>query len=564
MVLLNLLAALALLLWGALQMRRALRDLSSSWMDLLGRLAARGRYAAWAAGLASGVLQPQEAPVRRGAQLARLARLPAAGAHAAMLGGSLGSAFAVLAFSIAPAWSFHLLLIAGAVAWNANRPQRVRAAGRALFGAGVVLLGLQILAIAAAPAGDADLLAAVAQGLEQEALLACVFGVLAALLMRSLFAALLLLAAAGASWLPAGTALALLAGIHLGGALIHRPREPGGVAERRLAAGHLVAMLLAASALLLLAPEASRLMTGFDGVDLALANAAFCGLASAALLNLAGPLARMTQRWMPQRIAPTRTTALQHLESADPAEPSLALSAAVRQVMRLADLVGEMLQRATVAVLENDRGAIDAVGRAEQQVDDLYRATKRYLARIPQARLSAHEQRRWDELMVFLIALEQIADGVDSMLPRTEAWNAQRKLAYPPAAQAEFRALHALLSRNLQLAAGLCLERWPASADSLLAAEEQFRKGERSACAAHIARVVAGDAASIAVSGLHLDLLADLAQMNARLCGFARFFLELREGDEPEPAAPDAAAHSGKEARGIALASPATQRCGLD
>ena len=63
----------------------------------------------------------------------------------------------------------------------------------------------------------------------------------------------------------------------------------------------------------------------------------------------------------------------------------------------------------------------------------------------------------------------------------------------------------------------------------ILAAEEAFRKLERSACAAHIARVVAADPASIAVSALHLDLLADLAEMNARLCGFARFFLELHE-----------------------------------
>ena len=304
-------------------------------------------------------------------------------------------------------------------------------------------------------------------------------------------------------------------------------------------------MLLAAAALLLVLPDVLRLMAHSGGLDLAAANLAFCGLAAAVLLNFTGPLARLVQRRLPQPASPDTATARRHLDTADLDEPSLALSSAVRQVMRLADLVGGMLQRATVAILENDRAAIAAVCDAEQEADGLYLATKHYLARIPHRRLAGHEQQRWDELIVFLIALEQIADAVDRMLPRSQAWNAQRQFAYPPAAQSEFRALHGLLSRNLQLATGLCLERRPAAAASLLAAEEKFRKLERSLCAAHMARVVAADAASIAVSELHLDLLADLAQMNARLCGFARFFLELQEGDALANAACAGAAFEG-------------------
>lgn len=521
MDLLNFLAALALLLWGARQMQRGLRDLSPSWWD---------------------------APALR-------TRWPARAARAAALGGAVGSALAVLAFTIAPPWGFQLLLIAGAPAWSASRPQGVRAAGRALFGAGVVLLGFQILVVTTVATGEEALLAAIAEGLEQEPLLASVFGVLVALLLRSVFAAILLLIGAGASWLPETAALALLAGIHVGGALAGLPRGRSAVAQRRLAAGRLVAALLAAVAVHLLGPGASRLTGSFGSLELAVANVAFCGLAAALLLGLNGPLLHWVEQWLPQPAPPADAGALRHLESADPGQPSLALSAAVREVMRLADLVGGMLRHAVVAVLENDRAAIDAVVRAEQEADDLYRATKRYLARIPHARLAARERQRWEELMVYLIALEQIADGVDRMLPRSEAWNAQGKFDYPPAARGEFRALHDLLSRNLQLASGLCLERWPAAAAGLLDAEESFRKLERSASAAHIARVVAGDAASIAVSGLHLDLLADLAQMNARLCGFARFFLELREDED---------AQSGKEAQGIALASPANLPGGLD
>jgi phosphate:Na+ symporter len=552
MVLLNLLAALALLLWGAGQVQRASRDLSPSWMDPLVRYAARGRHAAAASGLVAGLLQAPENPVRRGAQLAQLAVLSAAAAHAATLGASVGCALAVLAFASAPSSTFHVLLIGGAVAWHAKRGQRVRAAGRGLFGAGVVLLGLQILAIAVATAADAALLAALARALEQELLLASLLGVVTALLLRSVFAAVLLLAVLGASWLPPGATLALLAGIHVGSALASYSGREQEAMERRLAAGQLLTMLLAAALVLMLVAGMPPRIETFDGSDVAVANAALCGLAALVVLNLTGIVARWSKRLAPQRSPMAGSASLQHLDGIDPREPSLALSASLRQVMRLAALVGEMLEQASVAILHNDAAAIEAARDAEQEVDELYRGAKQYLAKIPQWRLGANEQQRWEELIAFLIALEQIADGIDTVLPRWEAWDAARQSVYPAAAQREFRTLHGLLVRNLQTAAGLCLERWPAQARSLLAAEETFRTLERSACKAHIRRLVDGDAASMAVSALHLDLLADLADMNARLCGFARLFLELHEAGKQATAVPMRAANSGKDPAVIA------------
>lgn len=530
MVVLNLLAALALLLWGTGQMERALRDLSAAWVGPLGRCAARGRHAACTAGLVAGLLEAQQDPVRRAARIAQPAAVPEAGTLAVSLGAWAGGALAILAFTLAPSWTFQVLLVAGAATWNATRSRRLRAAGRALFGAGALLLGLQIAAIASASAGEAGLVAALAQGLEQEALLGAVLGALAAFLLRSAFAAVLLLATAGGAWLAPAAALAVLAGIHLGGALASWVRLPEEFTEDAI--GHLLAMLLASGSLLLLAGDLPGVIdTGGSG--LAVVNAAFCALAAAVLVNFSGPLARLAAQLSPAPMALPRAAGLRSLQEVDPRESSLALAAALRQVMRLADLVGDMLHQAPAAVLDHDRAAIDAVRAAEAEMDDLYRATKHYLAKIPHWHLSAQQRQRWEELIAFLIALEQVADGIDRMLPRSAGADAGRSFLHSPAAQAGFRSLHGQLSSNLRTAVGLCLERRPAAAAGLLAAEEAFRKLERSACAAHIGRVVAGDAASLAAGDLHLDVLADLAHMNARLCGFARLFLDLQEAATP-------------------------------
>ena len=544
MAILNLLAAVALLLWGSRQLRGGLHELFAPWSDALLRHANRGRYSAFAAGLAGGLLHPAEG--RRAecvAQLAAPAALPLAGAYAVLLGAHLGGAVAMLLFAQAPAWFFHVLTIAGAIATLATRRERVRMAGRALFGAGLVLLALQILSLAAHPGEQAPLGAAIATGLQQDALLAVTGGALLVLCMRSVFPAVLLVAATGAAWLTPQAALALLLGIQVGGAILCYAGSGLDAFHHRLAASHLLATVLAALGCLLLLQDLSDLVAEVGGDGLVVLHVGFQALVAAAFLNLAGPLARWMERWMPgaREGAGGPSAAGLRLQARDLHAPSLALAGAVRESMRVADLVDRMLRMVKDVFLAGDPVAVQAVRDAEARVDTLYQSLTEYLAQIPRQPMNADELLRWEELMAFLIAAEQVADRVERMLLDLEAKKIGPRLAYPPHAEAEILALHEKLTQNLQLAAGVCLERGVDTATSLAAAKGAFREMERAFRAAHVARLVAGDRASVEISALHLDLVADLVDMNDQICAFARFFLELRAaGTQRAPRVPAA------------------------
>lgn len=538
LALLDLLAAVALLAWGSRQLHGGLRDLTGPWRAAALSHAGRGGYAAFAAGLAGGLLQPAERDrVQAVARAAAAAQLPLAHGHAVLLGAGLGGALASLPFALAPAWAFQALAVAGA-ATLLTRHARVRLAGRALFGAALVLLAVQVLALAAA-AGDAGpLAAAAAAGLQEDALLALTLGALLVLCLRSVFPALLVVAATGNAWLAPGSAWAVLLGLQAGAAILGYAGGTGSTFARRLAAAHLLATGLAIVAGLLLLEDLARLLAATSGADLLLLNALFHGCVAAACLHLTGPLARRMQRWLPDArpdpAAPARPGAGLHLDDLE--VPALALAAATREVMRVAALVEGMLRMAREAFLTGDPAVIEAVRGAEDRVDALYASLKRYLAQVPRRPLDADERMRWEELMAFLIAAEQVADRIERMLLDLAARRIAPRLAYPQFAKAELLALHERLARSLRLAAGLCLERRLPAARELAAAQEEFRAAERSFRAAHLARLVAGDPGSAAVSSLHLDLLADLVQTHGALGAFGRFFLDLRAaGAQPVP-----------------------------
>src|SRR5690606_42138711 len=123
--------------------------------------------------------------------------------------------------------------------------------------------------------------------------------------------------------------------------------------------------------------------------------------------------------------------------------------------------------------------AVQAVRDAEERVDRLYQSLTEYLSQVPRKPMNADELLRWEELMAFLVAAEQVADRIERMLLDLETKKIAARLAYPPQAEAEILALHEQVARNLRLAAGVCLERGVPAAANLAAAKGVFRETER-------------------------------------------------------------------------------------
>lgn len=530
------LVAVALLLWGCRQLADGVHALLARSGGVPLRHAGRGPLAALALGCIAGVLQPSRAP-RPGWVAAGPAASPGLRAERAfvvLLGAHLGAAAAMLLLTLAAAWVFHVCVLAGTAALLQTRHAAVRDAGRAVLGVGLVLLALRILDLAAGTLASQPVIQVLGQALAQDALLAAVAGGLLAAALRSPFPATLAVAATWAAWLPPTAAVAVLVGVQVGAAAMACTRSAAQADPvRQLAATHLIAVLLTAALCLVLHADLAQALGTAAASSLVLLHLGIQVLAAAAFLGVAQPLTDVVASAIPMRACAAEPA--EPLQERDLELPSVALAAAVRELMRIADLVDRMLRLTRDVFTRGDAEAARAAREAEQQVDACYRSLKDYLVQIPRRALDAAEQRRWADSLAFLVAAEQVADRIERVLGDLEDKKMERAV-YPSDAQADILGLHEQLAGNLRLAAGICLERGPAAARELLASKAAFRRLEQDHRAAHVARLVAGDTRAATISSLHFNLLADYVDMNDQLCAFARDFLEAH--DAPGRAVP--------------------------
>jgi phosphate:Na+ symporter len=459
-----------------------------------------------------------------------LIALPAA--LALMLGADLGTTLAVQALSFDLSLAIPVLLIAGVAVSRLAQGQRASQIGRLAIGLALILLALTMIVGASEPLRESSVTTLVLSRLERDPLLALILGALFTWLMHSSVAfVLFVISLTGAGLIGLPLALALVLGANAGAGL-----TPIGLAlaaplaARRVLYGNLAFRLAGA---LLLLPVIGMLA----GPVAALANDAGRAVAHfhtlfnlglvAVFLPLTGLAARLLERLFPEADAAGDTPA--HLDHLDPAlfdRPPLALNAATRATLLLADKVELMLREAIHAFDGVDPRRIREIRRLEDEVDRLQEEIKLYLAQLMQGGLSAEESAQVLELVLLTTNLEHVGDIIDKGLLRLAAKKQKQGLRFSEAGWQDIRAFHELIAEQMRQALAVFVSRDAGMARDLVAKKDRLRDEEMRATERHFARLREGLPETIETSALHLDVLRDLKRINAHLTTVAYPILE--------------------------------------
>jgi phosphate:Na+ symporter len=349
----------------------------------------------------------------------------------------------------------------------------------------------------------------------------------------SVAAVLFVASLAGGGAVGPEAALAMVLGANLGSALNPLLEAGGDARDRarlRVPAGNLLNRAVGCLLALALLPEAAGWLAALDPAPARLVANAHLGfnLAAALAFPLLPATARLLRRLLPELAPDADARAPRYLDEAALGTPSVALANAAREVLRVADLVEEMLKGSAEAFRGRDRGAARAVGRMDDAVDRLHRAVHAYLARIPRESLGEEESRRLAEVQAFAIALEHAGDVVERDLVRHAAKRLRRGVDLGTEAEVELAALHAALLEQLRLAVAVFMLGDAEAARRLVRGKEGLREAERDAAR----RLAAGGglpaAEGGAATGLLLDAVRDLRRVGAHLASVAHPLLERR------------------------------------
>ena len=525
--LLNLLAAIALLVWGTHLVRTGiLRVFGANLRHVLAR-SVGNRFTAALSGIGvTALVQSSTATALIVSSFVGQGLITLPLALAVMLGADIGTSLMAVVFSFDLSWLSPLCIFVGVVLFVSRPEATAGRVGRVLIGLGLMLMALRLVSASTQMLTQAPAIKALLESLGSDLLLEITAGAFLAVLSYSSLAVVLLTATlVGTNVIATDVALGLVLGANLGSGLLAVITTARSAIEvRQVPLGNLMFKLLG---VLLATPFIGlwlrhvRPYLGEPVTVVVMFHLTFNVAVGLIFICWTQVIARWVEKLLPKPRQSSATGRPQHLDPSALATPSLAISCAAREALHQADLVETMLTGMLEVIRNDDLKLAQDLRKMDDEVDKLYSAIKYYLTKISRAALDEEESRRWTDIISFTINMEQVGDIIERVLIDIEDKKIKPRRNFSAAGMAEIVELHERLISNLRLSMSVFLNGSVRDAQKLLEEKARFRDLERAYATSHLGRLSNNTVQSLETSSLHIDLISDLKRINSHICSIA-------------------------------------------
>ena len=491
--------------------------------------ALRNRFQAFLAGIGvTAILQSSTATGLMVTGFAAGGLMDLVPALAVMLGANVGSTLIVqlLSFNVtevAPA-----LILIGVLMFRRSSAAP-RDFGRVLIGLGLLLMALSQFVALLDPYEDVPSLRLLLGAVSTQPVLDVILAAgLTWAAHSSVAVVLLTMSFAAKGVVPPHAAFALVLGANLGTAI--NPVLEGGAgddpAARRLPIGNLINRGIGVAAALALLPLLGPWLVSVDPDNARVVadfHTGFNLILALLFFPLLTPFAAMLRRILPTRIDTADPGRPLYLDQSAIEVPVVALGAATREALRMADALEAMLLGLRDALQRPDRRHLSELKRLDDVLDTLNTAIRSYMTSLPAEAMTEGDYRRVLEVLSFATNLEHAGDVVDKGLLGIVAKQLKRGLVFSAAEADPLQEIIDRLMTNLRSAAALLVTGDERAARLLVEEKATFRGLEAEATSEHFARLRKGRLDSAEISTLHLDALRDLKRVNAHLVAAAAY-----------------------------------------
>jgi phosphate:Na+ symporter len=534
----DLAGSVALLLWGVHMVQTGIQRAFGPELRRLLGTALRWRLGAFASGL--GVTAVMQSSTATGLMIAGFCTagvVDLVPALAAMLGANVGTTLIVQVFSFKVAAATPVLLVLGVGLFRRGSSVRTRDLGRVAIGLGLMLLALQQLLSLVTPYEDMPNLRMMLGAVNTEPVLALLIAAGLTWAAHSSVAIVLLIMSLSAQGVVApDTAFALVLGANLGTAInpvLEGARGDDPIA-RRVTIGNLLTRVVGCVITLALLPRIGSLIVQIEPNNARVVadfHTGFNLVLAAIFLPVLGPYGALLRRLLPARVDPEDPATPRYLDHTALETPPIALAAAGREALRMADTLEAMLTGAADALTSGDRERISEVRRLDDVIDKLNRAIRTYITALDADSLTENDHRRLQEILVFTSNLESAGDVVDRNLMSNVSRRLKRGLPFPESERAEAARLLNRLVSTVRAAAAVFMTEDARAARELVTEKEVFRDLESAATSAHFDLIRAGSSAAAETDVMHLDLLRELKRINSHLVAAAAYPVLENQGE---------------------------------
>ncbi len=523
------------LLWGLRAVRNGMTRAFGADLHAIVSKTTGNRFSAFLSGVGvTALLQSSTATAFIIAAFCGQGLLSLSSGLAVILGADVGTAVVAQILSYNLSWLAPLLIIFGYVLFSFNKKRgKMEHIGKLLMGLALMLFALMWIKQSAAPLQDSEALAIVLQSLNKDPIMALLLAAVMTWLAHSSLAIVLLLASLVLSGvLPHDVGLVMVVGANLGGAVVpifatlrdsrEASRVPiGNLVMRSVAAVAVLPFIgLAHDWLIAMGSTPERLLVDFH-MAFNLALAFF-------FIPLTGPMAKLCIRLVPKGTEKADPAKPMYLDEKELDTPAIALAGAMRETLRMADVLQKMLEQTIIALRDNDAAIMKKIKKQDDIIDGLYKGVKLYMAKITRQSLDPEESYHYVQILSFASNIENAGDTIDNSLMEMARKKIDGKKRFSKDGMKEIEEIHEFVLETVRLAQSVFV-----SGDSLLArrmleGKEDLRLREQNVTQAHMERISGGVSETIATSSMHLDVIRDLHRINSYMVSVAYPILEER------------------------------------
>ena len=530
---LNLLGSIALLLWATRQVKTGVQRAFGDQLRSTLKQTTNNHFIACIFGI--GVAAALQSSTATGLLLISFVSrnlMDLAPSLAVMLGADIGSALVVQFLSFDLRAFIPALILFGVCAFMIADNTLIKQIGRIIIGLALMIMALGMVVAASTSLRESAHLSFVMSLLDDEPFIALILSAVLTWMLHSSVAMVLLISAiTGSGVISISLGLVLLMGANIGAGLIPLVlgwNEPQ--MARRMLFGNLFFRCSGVIIAFILMPFIQDKIETIQiekGHLIALSHLAFNACLALVFLPFVQFISDALSHILPDDPPhDTKASDPLHLDENLLDQPQLALGAASREVMRLAERVEIMLAEVIYTFSDSDEQRQLTIKKLDDDVDSLQESIKLYLTRLTRHALDETEARRAIDLILFTTNLEHVGDIIDKSLLALATKRRRNAVHFSEAGWSDLTQFHARIVKQMKLAMTVFITQDLTMARELVAEKDNVRIAEKNATEQHLARLREGSPASIETSALHLDILRDLKRINAHIVSIAHPILE--------------------------------------
>jgi phosphate:Na+ symporter len=433
-----------------------------------------------------------------------------------ILGSNIGTTITaqLIAFNITN-WALVLVSVGFGVSALAKRQKR-KSQGTALLGLGLIFFGMVVMGAALSPLRTYEPFINVMETLDNPLLGILAGAVITAILQSSSATTGIVIVLATQGLITPGAGIALVLGANIGTsvtallAAIGKPRE-----AQRAAVAHLVFNVLG---VLLWIPLVGWLVSFVGGIgggtarEVANAHTVFNVVNALIFLPFVNQFAALVTRMVPDKPVDGEMRP-KYLDRSLIRNPSLALSAARMEMLRMASRVQGMLSDILPAAVDGSMDSLAEIESMDDEVDLLHGLLLEYLGDIGEARLSEESSDELMDLFEATNALEAIGDIIETNLVALGHQRIGASITVSDETKEVLEIYHKAVYDAFLLALIAVTQKDQAAAREVAQMRSHIRNLERAATQHEVMRLVADAPNRIATYRFEIDLIANLKRI---------------------------------------------------